>query len=203
MLTRRFSFCTKFLSTPSGWRATNFLFVLSCKDIHFYPRPPGGGRPDLRCLGRFQFRFLSTPSGWRATQHRHSAAAALQHFYPRPPGGGRRARLRLVQNASIFLSTPSGWRATYLRDLGACQLRISIHALRVEGDSPISRSRLRIENISIHALRVEGDFFGSLPHLWLLISIHALRVEGDNRQPVGSIGSLKFLSTPSGWRATS
>ena len=57
--------------------------------------------------------------------------------------------------------------------------------------------------ISIHALRVEGDlheledlFFG----LW--ISIHALRVEGDECFAYRLVLLLKFLSTPSGWRAT-
>ena len=34
----------------------------------------------------------------------------------------------------LFLSTLSLRRATYLRDLGACQLRISIHALLAESD---------------------------------------------------------------------
>ena len=103
---------------------------------------------------------------------------------------------------SIFLSTPSGWRATTGIITGACDLIISIHALRVEGD--------------LHEL--EDLFFG----LW--ISIHALRVEGDRlryyrrfppanfypRPPGGGrrLGLLqgmtahRFLSTPSGWRAT-
>ena len=56
---------------------------------------------------------------------------------------------------------------------------ISIHALRVEGDTP---PPLHLEGgaISIHALRVEGDLF-----IWRIKSINQL-----------------FLSTPSGWRAT-
>ena len=80
--------------------------------------------------------------------------------------------------------------------------QISIHALRVEGDSAAGHpcqktgnfyprppgggrrtatvSRIRGQSISIHALRVEGDgearqtIAGTVP-----ISIHALRVEGD------------------------
>ena len=36
------------------------------KLLHFYPRPPGGGR---------HLSFVDTPSG--------------RDFYPRPPGGGR------------------------------------------------------------------------------------------------------------------
>ena len=61
------------------------------------------------------FRFLSTPSGWRATAARGAIHAPAQHFYPRPPGGGRPA----------------------MRDPIASSSCISIHALRVEGDSGI------------------------------------------------------------------
>ena len=65
-----------------------------------------------------------------------------------------------------------------LPDVRMC--RISIHALRVEGDIIIVRRRHYSKLISIHALRVEGD---SMPDAFSLlkstISIHALRVEGD------------------------
>ena len=56
--------------------------------------------------------FLSTPSGWRATQFPEYEDLALLEF----------------------LSTPSGWRATLLRLNMRSDNRISIHALRVEGD---------------------------------------------------------------------
>ena len=79
---------------------------------------------------------------------------------------------------------------------------ISIHALRVEGDS---KGRITNENkvISIHALRVEGD--GEEIKAWLAgfnISIHALRVEGDPPKAAQQPTINVFLSTPSGWRAT-
>ena len=55
-------------------------------------------------------------------------------FYPRPPRGGRRAGIPPSMRVSEFLSTPSARRAT----VGQLQLRqgprISIHALREEGD---------------------------------------------------------------------
>ena len=63
-----YSIYTEFLSTPSGWRATHLQYLLSMYQsisIHalrvegdhnpgmrskrlanFYPRPPGGGRPE-------------------------------------------------------------------------------------------------------------------------------------------------------------
>ena len=79
--------------------------------------------------------------------------------------------------------------------------RISIHALREEGDArkklltlqqvnfyprPPRGGRLalaldgrEILHISIHALREEGDSFADGAHLLHGISIHALREEGD------------------------
>ena len=41
----------------------------------------------------------------------------------------------------------------------AVALKISIHALRVEGDNSVSAVIGNMEWISIHALRVEGDFY--------------------------------------------
>ena len=56
--------------------------------------------------------------------------------------------------------------------------KISIHALRVEGDPDIYLPIVKRE-ISIHALRVEGDHGRVGFPVDLIISIHALRVEGD------------------------
>ena len=58
----------RFLSTPSGWRATRRTRRTSRQYQDFYPRPPGGGRQNLS--------FLC----WLTI-----------YFYPRPPGGGRRS----------------------------------------------------------------------------------------------------------------
>ena len=125
--------------------------------------------------------------------------------------------------------------------------KISIHALRVEGDDKLAEATNQ-PKISIHALRVEGDSLCEACHNKMHpISIHALRVEGDHqdqvqksivhyfypRPPGGgrrsymsriccAIGDFyprppgggrrvpffalcsicRFLSTPSGWRAT-
>ena len=123
-----------------------------------------------------------------------------------------------------FLSTPSGWRATIGIPTVYTRGVISIHALRVEGDlirsaiySPlrISIHALRVEGdlsaaneadskaISIHALRVEGDGLRfSVLQCEIKISIHALRVEGDRCPKAPAHPHAAFLSTPSGWRAT-
>ena len=124
---------SKFLSTPSARRATLYnhrhahccqisihalreegdrvRFLRSSQRHNFYPRPPRGGRP---------VRFL--------------LLHVQQDFYPRPPRGGRPATALHRGKAAVFLSTPSARRAT---PTGFCLLapcRISIHALREEGD---------------------------------------------------------------------
>ena len=58
------------------------------------------------------------------------------NFYPRPPGGGRHGYY-IIRKLTV---------------------RISIHALRVEGDYKVSPTTAAMATISIHALRVEGDY---------------------------------------------
>ena len=132
---------------------------------------------------------------------RRGACRCAGHFYPRPPGGGRHdARVGLpLKNA--FLSTPSGWRATFLRYIELPETQISIHALRVEGDL-IFKQRLDValhfyprppgggRPISRHSRAVRGYFYPRPP--------------GGGRRvfPAPTCPPTKFLSTPSGWRAT-
>ena len=169
------------------------------------------------------FVFLSTPSGWRATMPTTPPPVAAEisihalrvegdstrimqiikqiHFYPRPPGGGRR-------------------RSCYA---GGGQKDISIHALRVEGDQA-AKNCLSARRISIHALRVEGDksrkggvqlsgyFYPRPPgggRRWQIV-FSMIRMHFYPRPPGGGRRSnlrkrhpsFRFLSTPSGWRAT-
>ncbi len=132
----------RFLSTPSGWRATRKLedyydpYPISIHALRVEGDRPTGMPPE-NCD-----KFLSTPSGWRATR-RSAPAFADGNFYPRPPGGGRPVMSR-VGRREQFLSTPSGWRATHrsCNKYVTCTTEISIHALRVEGDSFISPSAL-------------------------------------------------------------
>ena len=125
------------------------------------------------------------------------------HFYPRPPRGGRRPERRPVHGLS----------------------RISIHALREEGDFDQKILDFLSNLISIHALREEGDILLALPRWYVFvflstpsarratghcphrlrsspISIHALREEGDPASAPNSPYSQVFLSTPSARRAT-
>ena len=101
--------------------------------VHFYPRPPRGGRLLVRVKVAGVLKFLSTPSARRATSYLPGTAIV-----------------------DLFLSTPSARRATPARARLQLPAQISIHALREEGDVGhgivVHRS-----GISIHALREEGD----------------------------------------------
>ena len=112
-----------FLSTPSARRATSRVATDYIEESDFYPRPPRGGRLDVR----------------------RPELCAAQNFYPRPPRGGRPKELAdfwAVQEISIhalreegdatrpsigrwtqrFLSTPSARRATgHPLDFTACR----------------------------------------------------------------------------------
>ena len=148
------------------------------------------------------FVFLSTPSARRATRRGNGFCCAHQDFYPRPPRGGR----LLCVNARYYKS------------------KISIHALREEGDRHTMKHLVIHDDISIHALREEGDPRSADIMRECHISIHALREEGDGRNlprrqqlgyfyprpprggrrlPCTGIGKMiSFLSTPSARRAT-
>ncbi len=125
---------------------------------YFYPRPPRGGRRRTITSGMGASKFLSTPSARRATVFPGARSVPWLHFYPRPPRGGRHP----------------------LRQTEPLLLRISIHALREEGDDGPVGTAVVSDTISIHALREEGD----LP------------------EKATVLRSLKFLSTPSARRAT-
>ena len=63
-------------------------------------------------------------------------AALCKHFNPLPPHGGRQGALCRVRVPETFQSTPSAWRET--NEIGCHNVRtqkISIHSLRMEGDS--------------------------------------------------------------------
>ena len=191
---------------------------------YFYPRPPRGGRrcvnqphfihfsisihalreegdPTTPVTVRCMFLFLSTPSARRATAALVPICGMRRNFYPRPPRGGRRSKKYSASGTWQFLSTPSARRATKQGKITHGSKRISIHALREEGD-PIASSNPPVWVISIHALREEGDcgvselvrragnFYPRPPRggrrskakygrILCVISIHALREEGD------------------------
>ena len=105
-----------FLSTPSARRATCVVYAPpDSADISIHALREEGDKTLFRssCTASL---FLSTPSARRATLLSSLLSAHFGDFYPRPPRGGRHA---------IY---------TLLVALGY----ISIHALREEGDRPLS-----------------------------------------------------------------
>ena len=125
-----------------------------------------------------RFAFYPRPLGGRRHQGISQKSNRVSDFYPRPPGGGRRGNFHGLY-IEIFLSTPSGWRATTYNDYKMIKIIISIHALRVEGDTHRKKSTYT---------KVQ---FLSTPSGWrATVTI--------NQQDQDAI----FLSTPSGWRAT-
>ena len=118
-----------------------------------------------------------------------------------------------------FLSTPSARRATInFSFLCMVDIRISIHALREEGDFSAPLTSLRTSEflstpsarratwlvgvlpqragISIHALREEGDDNKERDNMSEKISIHALREEGDPPAPTFTRHSVYFYPRP-------
>ena len=147
---------------------------------YFYPRPPGGGRPEgcghrlpafaisihaLRVEGDWPSRswaarcspvFLSTPSGWRATLMMQLDFMFQELFLSTPSGWRATTRIVLCQAHFVFLSTPSGWRATCsMADRARNSEFLSTPSGWRATRTSICSSFARI--ISIHALRVEGD----------------------------------------------
>ena len=59
---------------------------------------------------------------------------AVSYFYPRPPRGGRLMHFLIWRTFMLFLSTPSARRATVAAETPKPAKKISIHALREEGD---------------------------------------------------------------------
>ena len=190
-----------FLSTPSARRATFFRPSKYCSiriSIHalreegddvptvgqvlsdyFYPRPPRGGRPP-------------------------SLSSSLQqdNFYPRPPRGGRPGEFGCTAYCSEFLSTPSARRATRAKSRPRSFPKISIHALREEGDPRLYGILVvHIEFLSTPSARRATRWRRTEPGAGE-ISIHALREEGDGFGLLDTPLMCGFLSTPSARRAT-
>ena len=124
------------------------------------------------------------------------------NFYPRPPRGGRPACTGVKASFLTFLSTPSARRATNFCTVSHYKHRISIHALREEGDRSSSARRTATSYFYPRPPRGGRQTAGEAMPLHLQISIHALREEGDTcRDQYDELQRL-FLSTPSARRAT-
>ena len=110
----------------------------------------------------------------------------LENFYPRPPWGGRRRQSGACWPTPVYFYPRPPWGGRRADAVApTLQSRISIHALRGEGDEFEHRSAPSCD-ISLHALRGEGDLAFARGRFALRISIHALRGEGDTAVVVGA-----------------
>ena len=213
-----------FLSTPSARRATPVAVRTDHIKDYFYPRPPRGGRPTQsstkwrgsyfyprpprggrRADAPFQKKstaFLSTPSARRATMTRGWTIPACHDFYPRPPRGGRLVLPDGWEVAPYFYPRPprGGRQGKKWSDKEV--IKISIHALREEGDQRNlctgQHSRYFYPRPPRGGRRAEESVVFGVK----AISIHALREEGDVQTQTATRLGDAFLSTPSARRAT-
>ena len=191
-----------FLSTPSARRATARATSTQHPQVHFYPRPPRGGRRDQGVVLNHDLRIsihaLREEGDWsgsiRWAQH--------SHFYPRPPRGGRRILYWFDFTFTEFLSTPSARRATHHSLTGGTTMAdfyprpprggrlcnawshgvaigISIHALREEGDHTTAICLRRVSKFLSTPSARRATMVHQAPCGGFRISIHALREEGD------------------------
>ena len=160
----------------------DFCFFDNAPDLlNFYPRPPRGGRPPFLILATHDSIISIHALREEGDPFPHAARPPERTFLS-TPSARRATALKYAVKGAIakFLSTPSARRATVVNLQTQKDAKISIHALREEGDRfrpPSTHSTI----ISIHALREEGDAF-----IDDFLTLH-----------------LKFLSTPSARRATS
>ena len=142
-------------------------------------------------------QFLSTPSARRATSPFSPTPTRSENFYPRPPRGGRPGLhdtdIRL--NDDFYPRPPRGGRP---RAAGCCSsaCTISIHALREEGDRPLTCRRTRTSNFYPRPPR-GGRLLAALGYEMADdISIHALREEGDQDIPLVPLIDDNFYPRP-------
>ena len=142
----------------------DLFFLIQQRQLdNFYPRPPRGGRHRLSRFGHYTsdisiHALREEGDCWymvviigecdisihalREEGDTTSGTTLLwpHDFYPRPPRGGRHDLWNDAAVAARFLSTPSARRATYYGWPEAQFIKISIHALREEGDPNKRRS---------------------------------------------------------------
>ena len=213
-----------FLSTPSARRATRWPQLPTTASGYFYPRPPRGGRlhsdqrkGQVRSISIHALREEGDRSPWKSPTF-------PRYFYPRPPRGGRPSveeqldgQIQFLSTpsarrattvgcsfttCSIFLSTPSARRATHRAGQALLHQRISIHALREEGDTAYQRQESGHTNFYPRPPRGgrHPPNQSQSEHQRFLSTPSARRATGFRATQIDFL--FEFLSTPSARRAT-
>ena len=150
-----------FQSTPSVWRETynaseyDLMWGISIhslrmegdsrhcacgrSQLHFNPLPPHGGRLPFSNRRFTDSTFQSTPSAWRET-HWHNGQSITRQFQSTPSAWRETVSLMDSARPSRDFNPlpPHGGRPVCMM-LFTAKKRISIHSLRMEGDT-VSRS---------------------------------------------------------------
>ena len=190
-----------FLSTPSARRATCVCGFGNAPPFNFYPRPPRGGRHNVRNVNTDGSLFLSTPSARRATAGRMPLSTWARYFYPRPPRGGRRWKNGSgISGMHFYPRPPRGGRPPVPGSDHPDD--ISIHALREEGDQTMELKQTVKKDFYPRPPRggrpSPGSSSTSLPSNFYPRPPRG----GRPRKGIRFCGLILFLSTPSARRAT-
>ena len=165
------------------------------------------------------YEFQSTPSAWRETIASQDIPKLLKTFQS-TPSVWRETSIGLAYRRynRSFQSTPSVWRETFSGTKTGLERRISIHSLRMEGDSItpllylsalIFQSTPSVWRETVQILRSQvNPIFQSTPSVWretlsgfhsfqcFTISIHSLRMEGDNCSHRVTLQNVHFNPLP-------
>ena len=150
---------TEFLSTPSARRATRCWQTWANRQYYFYPRPPRGGRRSTSY--QRGVKDLISIHALREEGDRDEIAfvhRGKQDFYPRPPRGGRPcpAWPRFCEYCYFYPRPPRGGRPIYVINVLDPSEDFYPRPPR-GGRHGRKEAPAQAEKISIHALREEGD----------------------------------------------
>ena len=162
---------------------------------HFNPLPPHGGRPAAQLHGTTYLNISIHSLRMEGDTGQIMTSKSPNHFNPLPPHGGRPCLTSVEIPEGTFQSTPSAWRETRNCEKNRIFRNISIHSLRMEGDSNYRYDHHQY-GISIHSLRMEGDTADAAVGGVISISIHSLRMEGDCPQWIRSAADVDFNPLP-------
>ena len=171
------------------------------RTTYFYPRPPRGGRLHGILLTGSCREFLSTPSARRATFS--DAGYRLPPIFLSTPSARRATTEGGYVGSDLykFLSTPSARRATVQPPFVDFVVKISIHALREEGDprSPYKKG-FACPFLSTPSARRATSSQSTWTTSRAFLSTPSARRATFCVDLINS--SMEFLSTPSARRAT-
>ena len=154
---RRFLHTAQFQSTPSAWRETAAVLWLTAASGNFNPLPPHGGR---RCRYDDFYHdclFQSTPSAWRETGNLADALNWAGVFQSTPSAWRETGDKSEKSSGKLFQSTPSAWRETDATSSNIYMLASFQSTPSAWRETLFGIIMGRGEHISIHSLRMEGD----------------------------------------------